>query len=192
MFGYGAIIIKPALSDKNGYASALDMDDVKQTKKQVCALERFEIKKICVVTGHHALAYKTSLKSTHAVVLSRNPEESLLSMAREGIRQIKNCCDYVFVLENYQADIHTETIKDMIEKNKDVVTLTDSGNTGSIVLLAPHMVDWCLKYNGNRGLEGAWKSLIDIGIASSVSVQLREETKEVPSVYKYKTVINWI
>ena len=24
------------------------MDDVKQTKKQVCALERFEIKKICV------------------------------------------------------------------------------------------------------------------------------------------------
>ena len=157
-----------------------------ELKQQVMLLERSGIKRILIVSRNESYC-TTILKDTRAVIMENDGHlKTVLHIVRKGISRLKRYCDRIFVFTT--TGINSDEISDMMERDEDVVLLITKGKEDKVVLFGPRLLNWCLIYNGNRGIDGIWKGLADIREISCAKMY-RKENREIPLALR--SVINW-
>ena len=157
---------------------------------------------IVVITGAHDHLLRQALANTTAVCIQDEnyQSSSLLDSARIGIRYLSGKCDRIFVSPLETTLTNEKTLLKLLSKQSDVVLPVRDGEDCSPILLSSKIFNWCLLYNGRRGISGAWKSLVTVGEAtvSRIKEELcsagtehsaHEDSDYLPA---YRPVINWV
>ncbi|MBQ6354106.1 MAG: hypothetical protein IJJ07_04060, partial [Lachnospiraceae bacterium] len=73
-----------------------------------------------------------------------------------------------------------------------IIPLVDE-EEDSLRLLSSKVFRWSLIYNGKKGIDGAWKSLVNINAATLDRIKVTDCRQKVNLVRPgYRAVVNWI
>ena len=118
---------------------------------------------------------------------------SFLDSAKIGIRYLDGKCDRLFITPVQTRFARRKALLVLADRPADVVVPLLDGEEDSPLLLSNKVCRWSLIYNGLKGIDGAWQSLVRIKAATVERLNVSEDIYRDHLPRKgSQAVINWI
>lgn len=158
MLNTGGLIVAAGNFGKNERISPfLKLGSVSVIRRIVMTFQQANIKPIVVVTGYQALEIEQHLAEYDVIFLRNENYEHTdkFYSVKLGLDYMKDKCEKIVFTPVTIPTYTAETVKKMIELNKQVVVPVHRGRRGHPLLLSSELVDAILEYKGEGGLNTA-------------------------------------
>lgn len=149
------------VSKKSKSDPLFKLGSITVVKRVVLTFQRAGISPIVLVTGFGAEDIEYHL-SDYGVIFLRNEEyerSEMLDSAKIGFAYMKGKCDQVVFTPVNVPMVNPDTIVDMINLGKPLLSPSYKGKSGHPLLIDSGLLEGVMSYNGPDGLRGAMGAL---------------------------------
>lgn len=157
----GIIVAAGVASEKNKTYPLYKIGSISIVKRIVLTFQKAGVSPIVVITGYKDYEIQHNLAHYGVIFLyNQNYENSqMFDSAKIGLKFLENKCNQV-IFNPVSIPLFTpETIQKMIKCNKQLLSPSYRGKIGHPLLISCQLIPKILKYNGNKGMEGAIQSI---------------------------------
>lgn len=154
----GGIIVAAGVVGENGSVSPLtQIGSISIIKRIVLTFQKANISPIILITGYQSLEIEQHL-SDYGVIFLKNENYATsekFDSAKIGLSFIMDKCDQTFFTSVTVPMYTPETLQNMIQLNKKLVTPSYQGRAGHPLLIDCSLIPQIITYQGEEGMRGA-------------------------------------
>ncbi|AKN31790.1 LysR family transcriptional regulator [Clostridium carboxidivorans P7] len=157
----GIIVAAGKISEKSEACPLRKIGSITIIKRIVLTFQKAGVSNIVVVTGYRSQEVEHNL-AYYGVIFLYNPkyeDSQMIDSIKIGLNFLKNKCDQVIVNPVNVPLFTPETIQKMIEYDKELLSPCYHSKIGHPILISSKLIPEILKYNGDKGMEGAIQNI---------------------------------
>jgi len=157
----GIIVAAGKTTEENEPNPLLKIGSISVVKRIVLTFQQVGISPIVVITGYEAEEIEHEL-ADYGVIFLRNSQyenSQMFDSAKIGLEFLQNKCHQVIFNPVNIPMFTPETIQELMESGKKVISPSYRGKSGHPLLLASELIPSILNYDGTMGMRGAIQSI---------------------------------
>lgn len=158
----GGIIITAGKTSKRNELDPLSkIGSITVIKRIVLTFQNVGISPIVVITGYEAEEIEHHL-AHYGVIFLRNQQyenSQMFDSAKLGLDFLENKCDLVIFTPVNIPMFTPDTIQKMMKYDEKLLSPSYHGKAGHPLLISSELIPRILKYDGNKGMQGAIQSI---------------------------------
>lgn len=158
----GGIIVTAGKTSKRNELDPLSkIGSITVIKRIVLTFQNVGISPIVVITGYEAEEIEHHL-AHYGVIFLRNQQyenSQMFDSAKLGLDFLENKCDLVIFTPVNIPMFTPDTIQKMMKYDEKLLSPSYHGKAGHPLLISSELIPRILKYDGNKGMQGAIQSI---------------------------------
>lgn len=159
---YGAVIVAAGMSTRmKQFKQLMNIGNMSISERVIVNFKNAGVTDIAMVTGFNADKLENSLKGFEIHFIRNECYETtqMFDSVKLGLSYMLDKCDRVFFCPVDVPFFTQDTVRFEMESDADVVVPMFGNKDGHPLLLSNDVIPSILKYEGDKGLKGAYESL---------------------------------
>lgn len=160
-------------SSVTAFQPMLPVGDSTVIRRIIITLKRAGVEPVVVVTGNQGDQVEKHIAGLRVICLRNKDYEhvQMYDSICKGLNYIEDLCDRVFILPAKFPMFLADTIRQMLESDREIVCPVFDGRRGHPVLVSRSVISSLLAYKGERGLRGAIRKIGETIAVEEISVE---------------------